>query len=155
MSKASDTRRAEFNRRAVAEYLETRHTMSLATYGAEGLWAAPVFYVSRDLEISFLSSVRSRHAKNIASNPRVAATIHDDVAHWRGIKGIQLEGLAEPVLDAIARGEALRTFRYRYPFVETLWGESADGERLIAASDSHHVYRVRPDRLYFIDHDRD
>ena len=69
--------------------------MTLATHGPEGLWAAAVFYVSDGFELTFLSAGHTRHARNMAASPAVAATIQEDYSDWAAIKGIQLEGTTQ------------------------------------------------------------
>ena len=75
------------------DYLERHHVMTLATCSADGPWAAAVFYVQRSAPpCIFLSSPSSRHCRNLAQDPRCAATIQEDYSDWTQIKGIQLEG---------------------------------------------------------------
>ncbi|MCP4419494.1 MAG: pyridoxamine 5'-phosphate oxidase, partial [Chloroflexi bacterium] len=89
-------------------YLATHNVMTLATTGAEGVWAAAVFYVNDDFTLYFLSAPTTRHSLNIARETAVSATIQEDYNNWSVIKGIQLEGKAEQIsgteqLAAIAR----------------------------------------------------
>ena len=83
--------------------------MTLATSGPEGLWAAAVFYASEDFRLFFLSAATTRHARNLAAHPDVAATIHEDHADWRAIKGVQLEGTARRL-----EGREPEALRQRY-----------------------------------------
>ncbi len=142
-------------RERVIAYLGRHHTISLATDGPCGLWAATVFYVSLGFDLYFRSKVSSRHGQNLAVNPRVAGTINGDPEDWRAIKGVQLEGRVERVTW---HGEELRVmeaFSLRYPFVETLWGDVEDGNELTTdETPLRKAFRVRPERLVFHDHER-
>ena len=119
-------------RKRALNYLQTHQVLSLATHGPLGLWAAAVFYASDGFDCYFLSAAHTRHARNIAINPNVAATIQEDYRDWEGIQGIQLEGPQVP-------------FRQ-------------DGERtepqLQAALSKVNWYRIRPSTFYFIDNSR-
>ncbi len=59
-------------------YLRDHNVMTLATIGAQGLWAAAVFYVNDGFTLYFLSAPTSRHSLNIESQSTVAATIQED-----------------------------------------------------------------------------
>jgi uncharacterized protein YhbP (UPF0306 family) len=138
---------AEVATRAL-EYLKRHHCLSLATDGAEGLWAATVFYVNDGFTLHFLSLSDTRHVRNIESNPLVAATIGDDAESWPEIGGIQLEGKAVRVDDPDERRRVLAHFAKQYPFADSLWWTdpppSPRAER--------RVYRIEPTRVLFLDH---
>ena len=80
--------------RALA-YLAGHHVMTLATAGPEGPWAAAVFYASEAFDLYFLSSPSSRHCVALRANAAAAATVQEDYADWRAIRGVQLEGRVE------------------------------------------------------------
>lgn len=52
----------------IMNYLEKHNTMVLSTYGAEGPWSTPVFYVNRGYRIYFLSEFTSKHSCNLREN---------------------------------------------------------------------------------------
>ena len=54
----------------VLALLGEHHVMTLASVGADGPWAAAVFYAHDDLRLYFLSAPTSRHAVNLAAEPR-------------------------------------------------------------------------------------
>lgn len=135
-------------RRAALDYLEGHHVMTLATSGAEGVWAAAVFYASEGFDLYFLSAGHTRHGQNLAADGRAAATIQEDYRDWPGIKGIQLEGVVT-LLEGEARQAAVERYVRKYPFV----GNPAD-ERMKAALAKVNWYRLRPERLYFIDNSK-
>ena len=80
-------------RQAALDYLATHQVLTLATHGDGVVWAAAVFYVHEGWSLYFLSAGHTRHARNIANQPRVAGTIQEDYRDWGAIKGIQLEGM--------------------------------------------------------------
>jgi uncharacterized protein len=134
-------------RERVQEYLRDHHVTTLASYGAEGVWAAAVFYANDGFAIYFLSSPTSRHGRNLAANPRVSAAIHEDYSDWREIKGVQMEGIAS-VLAGHEEETARRLYGAKYPVVGKL--EQAPAA-IVKALAKVRWYKLVPERLYFID----
>ena len=128
-------------------YLRNHQVMTLATAGGDGIWAAAVFYVNEGFDLYFLSAGHTRHARHIAANGRVAATIQEDYPGWEEIKGIQLEGSARR-LEGAERDTAILLYEEKYPFVA-----QAD-QQIQAALARVDWYRLRPDALYFVDNSR-
>jgi uncharacterized protein YhbP (UPF0306 family) len=130
--------------KAVA-YLETHNVMTLATHGPDGLWAAAVFYASDGFKLHFLSARSTRHARNIAANPHVAATIQEDYRDWLAIQGVQLEGECQQ-LDGESRSAAIERYIAKFPII----GPDAPPQ-IAQALDKVAWYTLTPDRLFFID----
>lgn len=131
------------------EFLARHHVMTLATQGSEGPWAAALFYARDGDDLIFLSSPSSRHCRNLALQPRCAATIQPETVNWRAIQGIQAEGQARE----LQVGEiALAQQRYgeRFPFVRPGIAPPA----IVTALARVRWYRLRIERLYFIDNER-
>jgi uncharacterized protein YhbP (UPF0306 family) len=139
---------SEVMRRAL-EYLERHHCMSVATDGPAGLWAATVFYVNERFLLHFLSLSDSRHARNIESNPRVAATIGDDAEDWGEVGGIQLEGHVARIDDPDEHRAVMAAFSRRYAFADCLWWWTGTS---LPPGVERCLYRVEPARLFFVDH---
>lgn len=135
------------SRESALSYLRSHQVMTLATAGEDGVWAAAVFYVNEGFDLYFLSAQHTRHARHIASDGRVAATIHEDYDGWEAIQGIQLEGVAR-VLEGAERETAILLYEEKYPFVA-----QAD-QQIQAALARVDWYRLRPEALYFIDNSR-
>jgi hypothetical protein len=133
--------------RHALDYLQRHRVLNLATSGPEGIWAAAVFYVNDGFTLYFLSAPTSRHSRNIEIMPRVAATIQEEYADWREIQGIQLEGEAARIVG-LDQSAAVRHYGQKYPIVANL--ASAPSE-IVRAFERVAWYRLRPDRLYFID----
>jgi uncharacterized protein YhbP (UPF0306 family) len=130
-------------------YLEAHHVVTLATVGPDGPWAAAVFYAlhRQGFALTFLSSASTRHARNLASQPRVAASIQDDTADWRAVKGVQLEG-AVRLLGGEEAARARALFGERFPVVGKLDGAPA---AIVEALARVHWYELVPSRLLLID----
>lgn len=133
-------------RERVLEYLAGHHVMTLATVGPAGPWAAAVFYASAGFDLYFLSAGHTRHAQELAAQPRAAAAIQEDYREWAEIKGIQLEGLVGR-LEGAEREAAVAVYGRKFPFIER---EPA----LLAALARVNWYRLRPERLCFVDNSR-
>ncbi len=129
------------------DYLNTHHVMSLATNGPEGLWAAAVFYANDGFRLYFLSAGHTRHARNTAASPQVAATIQEDYAEWTAIKGIQLEGAVRP-LAGQERDTAMVVYAKRHSFL------TQSISVVEAALARVNWYCLSPTRLYFVDNGR-
>jgi uncharacterized protein YhbP (UPF0306 family) len=125
-------------------YLAAHHVMTLAT---QSVWAAAVFYASRDFTLYFVSSPKSRHARDIAREPRVAAAIHEDYRDWASIQGIQLSGSVER-LEGAARDAALACYRAKFSF---LTNPGAAAAPVLEALGSAACYRLTPTEVYFVD----
>ena len=121
-------------------YLAAHHVMTLATVST---WAAAVFYAAEDFQLYFVSAPGSRHARDIAREPSVAAAIHEDYRDWRAIQGIQLSGVAER-LEGKAREAAMACYGRKFAFL-------ADEPRLQEALAKAACYRLVPSELHWID----
>jgi uncharacterized protein YhbP (UPF0306 family) len=128
-------------------YLRDHNVMTLATTGAQGLWAAAVFYVNDGFAFYFLSAPGSRHSLNVDSQPAVAATIQEDYRDWRAIKGIQLEGRARRI-EGTEQAAVVVRYGAKFPIV----GNLAHAPTEIIQAMTHIAwYKLTPTRLYFID----
>jgi uncharacterized protein YhbP (UPF0306 family) len=117
--------------------------MTLATNGQDGTWAAAVFYASDQFDCYFLSAGHTRHANHIEQTGRAGATVQEDYAEWRDIKGIQMEGMVQQMLGD-ERLAAIDRYVAKYPYIQS-------EAQLSTALEKVNWYRLRPDRLYFID----
>jgi hypothetical protein len=134
---------AERREKALA-YLAQHTVMSLATYGDRGLWAAAVFYASDGFDLYFLSAGHTRHGRNLSDNPRAAATIQENYVDWPAIQGIQLEGVVTQ-LAGVQQAAAIARYLAKFSFLAQA-GEAVQGQLTKV-----NWYRLRPDRLYFVD----
>lgn len=131
----------------VADYLDRHHVMTLASCGADGPWAAAVFYVNDGAALYFLSSPASRHCRNLALEPRCAATIQQDVGDWVQVKGVQLEGRVSEISgDEAAR--ARRSYGEKFPLASPI---AAAPAAIVQALARVRWYRLLAERMYFVD----
>ena len=134
-------------RERALDYLARHNVMTLATSGAEGPWAAAVFYVNDGFELFFLSSPGSRHSRDIAVNAKVAATVQEDYAGWLDIKGVQLEG-AVAQIEGAEEARVRGLYGSKFPLV----GDPAAAPAAIAAAFAKvRWYRLLAARAYFVD----
>jgi uncharacterized protein len=134
-------------REAALVYLADHHVMTLATVGADGAWAAAVFYVNDGFDLYFLSAAHTRHAQHLATSGQTAVTIQEDYSDWQAIKGIQLEGTVV-LLDGDERDTAVARYKAKFPFLRQA------PEPIQQALLKVGWYRLRPERLYFIDNSK-
>lgn len=136
------------SRQEALTYLENHNVVTLATVGDKGVWAAAVYYVNDHTTLYFLSAPHTRHGRNIAANPRVAATIQEDYSDWESIKGIQLEGVCT-LISGEERDGAVSRYATKFPVV----GPDAPPQ-IANALDKIGWYKIVPKRLYFIDNSK-
>lgn len=136
-------------RATVVGYLAERYSLTLATQGPEGPWAAGLYFASDGLTLYFLSDPASRHCQDIAADPRVAAAVHEDYRDWREIRGIQLEGRAEPVAAAAELARAWEVYLAKFPFVRQF--RVGDALQIAGRMVRARFYRIVPARLFFLD----
>ncbi|MBI5107190.1 MAG: pyridoxamine 5'-phosphate oxidase family protein [Rhodocyclales bacterium] len=134
----------------VAACLAGHNVMSLASQGPDGPWASAVFYVWADDGLIFLSAPTTRHSRNLAVDPRCAATIHDDTSDWKAVKGIQIEGRVER-LDGEPAKRAGTRYAEKFPLLRPL---AAIPPAIAEALAKIAWYRLAPTRIYFIDNAR-
>jgi len=132
-----------------AAFLRRRHVMTLASQGSDGPWAAALFYATDGDDLLFLSAPSSRHARDLAADPRCAATIQDQEQDWRAIQGIQLAGSAAR-LEGAAAEAARALYAERFAFVRPEHAPAAVAQALARVA----WYRLAVRRLRFIDNRR-
>lgn len=143
-------------RQIVLQYLREHNTATLATVGQEGPWAAAVFFANDDdFTLYFLSDPATRHGQDLAGNPQVAATIHEDYPDWRLIRGIQLIGKAELVANPLELAQAWRLYLAKFPFVrEFLRSPGEFLESYASKMGKVRFYKLIPGKIWFMDNER-
>ena len=131
-------------------YLASHHVMTIATVGDDGPAAAAVFYAVTGVDLVFLSSPTTQHARNLTSSPGVAITVQDQETEWQRIQGLQLKGVAE-LLDGEDECRARAAFLDRFPGIFGATARNEDVDRALARI---RWFRVRLTRLRFIDNSR-
>jgi uncharacterized protein YhbP (UPF0306 family) len=141
-------------RNRIRAFLAQHNTMTLATVdGAGAPQAAALFYAADDaLDLFFLSSPNSRHSRNLALRPRVAASIQADNQAWQAIQGLQIEGAARMVEGVADTAHAVRIYAGRFEFLRGLL-DGVDGgpAALRGPLASSRFYVLRPAWIRLID----
>jgi len=141
----------ELRRRAIS-LLSEEATMTIATSGESGPWAAPVYYVNVGYDIYFFSSPTSRHVIESQSSKKAAAAIFAESRKWREIRGVQTSGTIQPILPGLEAAKAVAAYEKKFSFIREFFRgrQSLD---LKAFSEKFNVcfYRFTPDRIYYLD----
>jgi uncharacterized protein YhbP (UPF0306 family) len=125
----------------VVDYMASQTTLTLATTGLDGPWAATLTYVNDGSDIYIWTKPHSNTARHLDQNPSAAFAIDEYAEDWRQTKGIQARGSCTPVTgEGLAWAADL--FGQKYP-------------QLRPGSTSAVVFfRIQPDVLEFIDNTR-
>ncbi len=122
--------------RRLRALLASQRVMTLASIGAQGPWAAAVFYAERfdddRLSLVFVSSPSSRHVAELEADARAAASIHGDAADWRTLQGAQIAGRVR-ALDGAALHAAQQAYASKFPQI----GDPARAPEPIARAFAH------------------
>ena len=129
---------------AALAYLEAHTVLTLATHGPDGVWAAALFYASRDFDLYFLSASHTRHGQNLAINKRAAGTIQENYHNWESVKGLQLEGEVT-LLSGENEKQAIKIYARKFPLIKEENGVIATALEKVS------WYHFRPDRLLMVD----
>lgn len=86
------------NREIVEEILREGYLMSLGTNDESGPWVSDVIYIHDDnLNLFWLSEIKTRHSQAISKNGQAAATITISNKGGEPNVGLQIEGTAEKI----------------------------------------------------------
>ncbi len=139
--------------KAVGDFLASHTTMTLATSGEDGPWATALFYAhDPDLRLYFISAKNTRHAADIERNPKVAVAVNAQHKDWSDIPGLQIGGLAE-IVPSDQRAGAVEIYLAKFPALHPLFSAPRNEQesRIAKAFAASPFYRVRPNRIRFID----
>ncbi len=132
----------------IGAFLDAHHVLSLASLGQGGPHAANLFYARDGLALLWVSHPDTVHSRNIAADPRVAATVAPDYADYAVIRGVQIAGAAKPIAAADDRQRHLALLEMRYAFL----GRMAAGPAPLREAYARAVvYRLEPARMVWID----
>ena len=137
----------------VGDFLGSHTTMTLATSGEDGPWAAALFYAhDSDLNLYFISAKDTRHAADIERNPRVAVAVNAQHKDWSDIRGLQIGGVAE-IVPPDQRAGAVETYLAKFPDLRPLFSTPRNEQesRIARAFAASPFYRLRPNRIRLID----
>ncbi len=105
-----------------------------------------------DLEIFFLSDIKSRHCSNLSRNPSMAMTIFRTDQHWNAPgRGLQLFGTCSQTEGQLAR-MAEQVYAKRFPpYARWMSSTKKDEEKLAEQLRSYRFYRFLPRQLKVLD----
>lgn len=131
------------------EYLESVFLMQLATSANEQPWLCNVWYV-KDSDDNFYWTSRKtrRHSQEIAQNPKIACTFHQNFVEGLGQKGqaVIIAGHASLVVtNKIA--DIYDLYEQRYPKLPTM----QDKQSFVDQTGDHFFYQVTPDEIIWWD----
>ena len=135
----------------IQELLSQFHVLTLACRDEQGSWAAAVFFAHEGLDLYFMSSPASRHARSLGFDSRLAGAIHGAAQDWRSIVGLQVSGRVD-VLGGADAATARAAYESRFPFVAGPDGQ-ADAA-LAKALQKASWYRLRIDQAVVVDNAR-
>lgn len=98
---------------AIIRFVRKHHVLTLATQSGEGLWCANCFYAfdPEQGELLFTSSPDTRHGREMAENPQVAASIVLETRIVGRVQGLQITGTVHP-----ANAEGRKIYLKRFPY---------------------------------------
>jgi uncharacterized protein YhbP (UPF0306 family) len=121
----------------VLDYLGSQKSLTLATCGEDGPWAATLTFVNDGVALYVWTRPNSSTGRHLDENPVAAFAIDEYAEDWRQTKGIQGRGRCSPV-DGEGIATAANLFGEKYP-------------QLRPGSTSAVVfYRIDPESLEFI-----
>jgi len=136
----------------VIKYMDSFTTMTLACCHNDTPWAAPVYYARQGFDLIFFSSSDSRHSTNLAANPGASAAIYGEYRRWQEIKGLQMEGIVEPVTGTLAKAKAMAIYLKRYPFVKEFFSDpGALSSQVVSKMTRVSLYVFRPRSIRYLD----
>ncbi len=140
--------------KTILDYMESHHTVSLATEKDGIPHAATVFFLNMGFDLYFFSSATSRHGDNFSENPMVSATINEDYSEWRSIKGIQMEGVVENVGGILKNPLISKEYVKKFPGVaDFLLSPKKLGEAIAKKIAGVDFYRLILSKVYFLNNE--
>lgn len=127
-------------------------TMTLATSGGEGVWAAPVYFVYFSGRFYFFSKPDSRHVEDALAAGTAAAAIHATVESWQDIRGLQMSGLIRQAGFGLNSLGAVRAYLSKFPFTGEFFntGEEVTLESFVTRFKVK-LYYFKPVRICYQD----
>lgn len=127
-------------------FLEEYKNMTVATCVNDTPWGSTLFFASDDaLNLYFISNPQTRHAQDIAANPKVAVVINSNNQEHGKLRGLQLAGEGQ-MLNGQEAISAFAVYIKRNPIMQSF---ISSAEKLISGNVK--IYQIRPTRIYFID----
>jgi uncharacterized protein YhbP (UPF0306 family) len=96
-------------------------SLTLATQGAEGPHAAPVYFAAGEaLRLYFFSDPNSQHSRHLAQDARAAVAFYPPSQDWREIRGLQMHGRVIRLDHSPQWEQGWACYRAKFSFVDAL-----------------------------------
>lgn len=139
-------------RERALDLILSQNTMTLATSGYEGAWAAPVYYANIDFTFYFFSAPTSRHIGEAVGSEQVSAAVFQPGSTWKDIRGIQMSGKIHALSPGLEAIRALRAYLRKFPFTKDFFSQKQNMDLdAFAKTFRVRLYRFRPTLLYYMD----
>jgi uncharacterized protein YhbP (UPF0306 family) len=133
----------------VLKLIDAVWTMTLATFGENGPWSAPVYYLYRDRRFYFFSSPSSRHIQDGLGRPGAASIfrVHERVEH---LEGLQMHGTIQ------TQGAGIRTAAAAAAYARRFNITVSDPDFLAFFQSVFHarLYAFVPEQVYHMDNSK-
>lgn len=114
-------------------------------------WVSPVTYAyDSDLNLYFVSHIRSRHCLNIAQNKEVSVAIFDSRQLIGDGVGLQMEGIAKRATITEVPKASLIYFKRTYPYARSVKAVNAGLKKLLDAN-TYRFYKIAPQTIWMND----
>ena len=122
--------------------------MTLATWGSQGCWSAPVYYLYQNGGFYFFSSPDSRHIRDAEDRDGgCAASVFHDSEEVKELRGLQMQGRIAPVAMNVEALAAAGAYVKKYNI-------RINAENALAALTKQYrasFYRFVPEEIYYMD----
>ncbi|KKU74465.1 MAG: Pyridoxamine 5'-phosphate oxidase-related FMN-binding protein, partial [Candidatus Wolfebacteria bacterium GW2011_GWA1_47_6] len=131
------------------EILESNQYMTIGSAGKNGTaWVSPVVYAyDNDLNLYFVSHIRSKHCVNIGQNKSVAVAIFDSHQLIGDGVGLQIEGTAKRVTLLEIPEVSLTYFKRTYPYARATKSFNTGLKKLLNEN-TYRLYKIAPSKIW-------
>ena len=140
------------HRKLAEGLIDEQSTMTLATCGKDGAWAAPVYYVFFKSAFYFFSDPASRHIVESLERGQASGAIHGFATGWQEIRGIQMTGSIDTLSMGLESAQVIAAYLKKFRFTKEFFSSGVALD-LDAFTSRFRVklYRFTPTFLYYLD----
>jgi uncharacterized protein YhbP (UPF0306 family) len=117
-------------------------------------WAVPVFYVNDRFRLYWVSRGSGRIISYLTENPRAVVTVLATDDRSTRLRGLQAEGVVEPVKGRLEWLKIMRRCATTFPDVMAQLAVSSGGRGILGKFRGLSIHRFEPERCWFTDHSR-
>ncbi|GBD99695.1 general stress protein 26 [bacterium BMS3Abin07] len=129
-------------RTEIKEYINNHNIATLATCVNKLPHASTIEYANDGFILYFSTNPESQKAGNIRENRNVSLTIDEDYKDWTKIKGIQMDCIAEQIIDHEEIKRAMDIYVAKFPFVVNF------------PPSPNKMYKIVPKKVYSLDYEK-